>query len=34
MYDIFGYLAAGFLVLAAVDYGFEGQLLLRGCFKT
>ena len=28
-YDFFGYLASGFLVLAAVDFGFEGGWLLR-----
>ena len=29
VYDFFGYLASGFLLLAAVDFAFEGGWLLR-----
>jgi hypothetical protein len=28
-YDFFGYLASGFLILAATDYAFDGRWLLR-----
>lgn len=32
-YDIFGYLASGFMVLAAVEYGFDGNWLVERDWK-
>ncbi len=32
-YDIFGYLASGFLILAAAEFGFDGQWLVERDWK-